>query len=95
MKFSNKYNLRELSGRSVLMPASVSDPSVRTASGALRAITLSDSASWLLKTFEGQDFSVEQAVDAVCGHFDVPRNQVERDMTALLDTLRSCGPLED
>ena len=95
MKLSSKYNLRELAGKGVLMPASVADMSIRTASGALRAISLSGSTFWLLKTFEGQNFSVEQAVDAVCGHFDVPRNQVERDLATLLDSLRSCGALED
>ena len=95
MKLSSKYIIRKLAGEKVLMPESVSDPSVRTASGALRAITLSASASWLLETFAGQDFSVKQAVDAVCGHFDVTRAQVELDLATLLDSLRSCGALED
>lgn len=94
MRFSSKYILQELAGRKVLMPASVSDPSVRTASGALRAITLSDSASWLLETFEGRDFSVEQAVDAICEHYEVERSVVEADIASLFDKLCSCGAVE-
>ena len=95
MKLSDRYILRELAGKGVLMPASVTDPSVRTESGALRAISLSASAFWLLKTFEGREFSEEQAVDAVCGHFDAPRAQVELDLATLIDSLRSSGALDD
>ena len=95
MKLSNGYVLREVGGKGVLMPERVSSPSFRTASGALRAITLSGSAFWMLKHFEGQEFSLEDAVDAVCNHYEADRVIVEKDVTSLLDTLRSCGVLED
>ena len=77
------------------MPDRVADPSLRTASGALRAVTLSGSAFWMLKSFEGREFSLEDAVDAVCGHYEADRATVEADVTTLVDTLRSCGALED
>ena len=95
MKRSNRYVLREVGGKGVLMPESVSDPSSRTASGALRAITLSGSAFWMLKHFEGQEFSIEDAVSAVCGHYDASRATVEVDVSSLIETLRACGALED
>lgn len=95
MKLSSKYIIRELAGEKVLMPKSVSSSSVRTALGALRVIALSASASWLFDIFGGQDFTMKQAVDAICGHFDVPRAQVELDLATLIDNLRSCGALED
>ena len=95
MRISSSYILRELAGRGVLMPERVSDPSLRTESGALRAIGLSGSAFWLLKTFEGRDFTVEQAVDALCGHYEAERTVVEKDVSSLFGTLRSCGALED
>ena len=95
LELSDKYVLRELAGKGVLMPERVTDPSLRTESGALRAIGLSDSAFWLLKTFEGRDFTVEQAVDALCRHYDVDRSRAWADVASMIETLRSCGALED
>lgn len=95
MKLSSSYVLRELAGKGVLMPERVTDPSLRTESGALRAIGLSASAFWLLKTFEGRDFTAEQAVDALCRHYGVERSRAEADIDSMLETLRSCGALED
>ena len=95
MKLNDKYVLRELAGKGVLMPERVSDPSLRTESGDLRAIGLSGSAFWLLKHFEGREFSREEAVDAVCGHYEAERTVVEKDVSSLFGTLRSCGALED
>lgn len=77
------------------MPERVTDPSLRTASGALRAITLSGSAFWMLQRFEGREFSFSEAVDAVCDHYEADRGVVEKDVSSLFDTLRSCGALED
>lgn len=94
MKLSNRYVLREVGGKGVLMPERVSNPSFRTASGALRAITLSGSAFWMLKTFEGREFSQEEAVDAVCDHYEADRGVVEKDVSTLIETLRTCGALE-
>ena len=95
MKISDKYVLREVGGKGVLMPEKVTDRSHRTASGALRAITLSGSAFWMLQHFEGREFSLEDAVDAVCEHYEADRAAVEKDASSLFDTLRSCGALED
>ena len=95
MKISDKYVLRSLAGKGLLMPEKVTDASIRTASGTLRAITLSGSAFWMLKHFEGREFSREEAVDAVCGHYEAERTVVEKDVSSLFGTLRSCGALED
>ena len=95
MKLNNRYSLREIAGKGVLMPASVSDPSVRTGAGALRAITLSGSASWLLKNFDGCEFTFDEAVDALCDHYEADRETIVSDVSTLLDTLRSFGALED
>ena len=95
MKISDKYVLRSLAGKGLLMPEKVTDASHRTASGALRAITLSSSAFWMLKHFEGREFSLEDAVNAVCDHYEADRAAVEKDVSTLFDTLRSCGALED
>ena len=65
MKISDRYILREVGGKGVLMPERVTDESLRTASGALRAITLSGSAFRMLKNFEGREVSFTDAVDAV------------------------------
>lgn len=77
------------------MPEKVNDPSLRTASGALRSIALSNSALWLLKALEGREFSLEDAVDAVCGHYEADRQAVEADVSSLIGTLRACGVLEE
>ena len=94
MKLSDKYVLRELAGKGLLMPERVTDSSLRTASGALRAITLSGSAFWMLKHFEGREFSLEDAVDAVCDHYEADRAIVEADVSSLVETLRTYGALE-
>lgn len=94
MKLNDRYVLRELAGCGVLVPARVSDPSVRTEAGELRTVKLSGSAFWLLKFFAGLDFSMEQAVDAVCGHYDVDRSSALTDINQMIDTLRSCGAME-
>ena len=95
MKLSDRYVLREVGGKGVLMPERVTDASLRTASGALRAITLSGSAFWMLQHFEGREFSRQDAVDAVCDHYEADRAIVEKDVSSLFGTLRSCGALED
>ena len=95
MKLSDRYVLREVGGKGVLMPERVTDASLRTASGALRAITLSGSAYWMLKSFEGREFSLEDAVDAVYDHYEADRGVVEKDVSTLIETLRTCGALED
>ena len=94
MKLNDKYILRSLVGKGLLMPKNATDASLRTASGALRAITLSGSAFWMLKTFEGREFSQEEAVDAVCDHYEADRGVVEKDVSTLIETLRTCGALE-
>ena len=95
MKISDRYVLREVGGKGVLMPERVTDASLRTASGALRAITLSGSAFWMLKNFEGREFSFTDAVDAVCDRYEADRATVGKDVSMLIDTLRTCGALED
>ena len=95
MKLSNKYVLREVGGKGILMPEKVTDPSFRTASGKLLAITLSGSAYWLIKLFKGREFSFAEALDAVCNHYEADRSTVEADVSSLFETLRSCGALED
>lgn len=95
MKISDTYVLRELAGKGLLMPEKVTDPTLRTASGALRAISLSGSAYWMLKSFEGREFSQEEAVDAVCDHYEADRATVEKDVSLLFNNLRACGALED
>lgn len=95
MKLSGKYVLRELAGKGMLMPEKVTDPSLRTAAGALRAISLSGSAFGMLKSFSGREFTFEEAVDFVCDHYEAERSLVEADVTSLLETLYSCGALED
>ena len=95
MKINDKYVLREIAGKGLLMPEKVTDASIRTASGTLRAITLSGSAFWMLKHFEDREFSLEDAVDAVCDHYEADRGTVEKDVSTLIETLRSCGALED
>lgn len=77
------------------MPGRTTDPSLRTASGALQAITLSGSAYWMLKSFEGREFSMKDAVDAVCGHYEADHETVEKDVSSLIESLRTCGALED
>ena len=95
LKISDKYVLRELAGKGLLMPEKVTDASTRTASGEFRAITLSGSAFWMLKHFEGREFSIEEAVDAVCDHYEANRGTVKSDVSSLTETLRTCGALED
>lgn len=94
MKISDAYTLRELDGRGILLPEKVSDPSRGAVSCASRVFVLSSSAYWLLRSFEGREFTSEQAVEAVCAHFDVDRATAEADMAALLFALGDCGVLE-
>lgn len=95
MKFSDRYVLREIAGKGVLTPASVSDSSVKGESGSLQAITLSGSAFWLLKKLGNREFTLDEATDIVCGHYEVPKDTAHSDVTALIDTLRRCGALND
>lgn len=89
MKISEAYTLRQLDGRGILLPERLPAQS----RGKLRVVSLSDSAYWLLKSFDGREFTMEQAVDAVCARYDAERPTVEADLAVLLGTLGECGAL--
>lgn len=94
MKISDSYILRELDGRGILLPEKVSEHSRKAVSCTSQAVALSGSAYWMLKLFEGREFTSEQAVEAVCAHFDVDRATAVADIAALLGSLKDSGVLE-
>ena len=90
MKIRNNYNIREIAGVTVLVPSSVVGKSgVKTAS-------LNATGLWLMKALEGKtDFTVDDAVDLMCGEYGIDRNMAVNDVNALLGALRQCGFLDE
>lgn len=90
MKIRSNYNIREIAGVTVLVPSSVAGKAdVKTAS-------LNATGLWLLKALEGKtDFTVDDAVDLMCGEYGIGRDMAVNDVNALLGALRQCGFLDE
>lgn len=89
MKIRNNYNIREIAGVTVLVPSSVAGKSdIKTAS-------LNATGLWLLKTLEGKDFTVDDAVDLMCAEYGIDRDMAVNDVNALIGALRQCGFLDE
>ena len=89
MKIGNNYNIREIAGVTVLVPSSVAGKAdVKTAS-------LNATGLWLLKTLEGKDFTVDDAVDLMCAEYGIDRDMAVNDVNALIGALRQCGFLDE
>lgn len=89
MKVRNNYNTRKIAGVTVLVPSSVAGKiNVNTAS-------LNATGLWLLKSLEGKDFTIEEAVDLMCGEYGIDRDTALGDVNALLGALRQCGFLDE
>ena len=89
MKVRNNYNTRKIAGVTVLVPSSVAGKvNVNTA-------RLNATGLWLLKSLEGKDFTIEEAVDLMCGEYGIDRDTALGDVNTLLGALRQCGFLDE
>lgn len=89
MKVRNNYNTRKIAGVTVLVPSSVMGKvNVNTA-------RLNATGLWLLKSLEGKDFTIKEAVDLMCGEYGIDRDTALGDVNTLLGALRQCGFLDE
>ena len=88
MKINENFLLREVAGNAVVVP-------VGEASDRFNGmIKLNETAAFIWRVFE-EDREVSDAVDALCGTYGVDRETAERDVLALIETLRRTGILDN
>ena len=58
-----------------------------------KVVMLNSSSAWLWQQMEGRDFSREEALDALLGHFDITKEQAEADLDNWLRILSDNGIL--
>lgn len=59
-----------------------------------RIISLNDSALYLWRALEGQEFSVERVAELLAEHYGINDEIAERDAARWTDKLAECGLLE-
>lgn len=82
MRILEDLRIREIAGRKVAYTG-------KSTAGERQALCLSNSACWLLEQLKGKDFTVEDAVRVVCGHFDVDPDTAGKDVSQTLELLQS------
>lgn len=61
--------------------------------GTTQVVMLNSSSAWLWQQMKGRDFSREEALNALLGHFDTTREQTEADLDNWLRVLSDKGIL--
>lgn len=87
MRIKDDLQLRRVGQENVLISSSSKNVNVS------RLITLNETACFLYNTMRGRDFEIEDAVRAICEHYDVETSVAEADVRELLDTFRKAGVL--
>lgn len=87
MRIKDDLQLRRVGQENVLISSSSKNVNVS------RLITLNETACYLYSTMRGRDFEIEDAVRAICEHYDVEASVAEADVRELLDTFRKAGVL--
>ena len=89
MKLKRGFVLRDVCGEKVIMGEGL---------GALdfgKLLCLNETAAWLWMKAESEgDFTVESLADALCGEYDVSRNDAIRDVTAIVDEWKKVNVIE-
>lgn len=89
MKLKSNYIIREISGRQVMVPLSV------TGKEASKIVSLSASTAWLLEQLAGREFTPEEATELVCERYEVEKEVAFKDIQAMLEGLKDAEFLED
>ena len=88
MKINENFLLREVAGRAVVVP--VGDAADRFSG----MIKLNETAAFIWHTLE-TDCEIADVVDALCKEYGVDKETAERDVLALIGTLRKAGILDE
>ena len=88
MKIKSEYKVRQIAGENVVILQGCGN------SDMTQIITLNDSALLLWNELEGKDFSVEDAVAALCENYDVEETVAKSDAEAWIKRMQECGLVE-
>lgn len=88
MKIKQECKVRDIAGENVVI--------LQGSYGAdlTRIITLNESALLLWNTLVGQDFSVEDAAQVLCDHYDIDHVTAMRDAQVWINKLVECKLLD-
>lgn len=56
-----------------------------------KVVRLNSSAAWLFEALRGSEFTREQALSALEGHFDAPKEVLAADLDEILATFEKAG----
>ena len=88
MKINENFLLREVAGNAVVVP--VGDAADRFSG----MIKLNETAVFVWRELE-EDTDLASVIDALCKEYDIDRATAERDVSALIGTLRKAGILDE
>ena len=88
MHFNKSFKLRTIAGENLV---------VQTTSGETdmtKIISLNSSSAWLWRELEGKDFTEEEVVEILLGHYDVSPEQAQKDVSTWIKTLTDNNIIE-
>lgn len=84
MKISDSLNIREIAGKKIVYGA-------KDVRGQQQVICLSGSTAWLLEQLKEEEFTLDEAVEMVCAHYDVGQETARKDVSGVLSILEANG----
>lgn len=88
MRIKEQYKVREMAGEHVVIMQG------RLGSDLTRIISLNDSALYLWRSVEGEEFDLNRVAELLAEHYGIDDQIAERDAARWIDKLAECGLLE-
>lgn len=89
MRFDSKYKVRAIAGEYIVVDQG------RNKVDMTQIISLNSSAHLLWEQLSDKDFTTEQAIQVLTGHYHIPREQAAADVEKFLASMRECHILHD
>ncbi len=88
MKIKEQFKVREMAGEHVVIMQG------KLGSDLTRIISLNESALYLWRAIEGQEFDVNRVADLLAEHYGIDDEVAQRDAARWIDRLEECGLIE-
>ena len=88
MKLNPEYIIQQIGDSIVLVP-------VGEAAGKFHGIVQMNKTAAFIVSCMKEETTEERIIDAMCGKYDAPREEIAADVKRILDTLREIGALEE
>ena len=85
MRISDDLKIREIDGQKFALTGFSKNTSAAT------MVTFTESCAWLVEIFRGKDFTVDDAVEAIMGRYEVDEATARRDIEAMVSDMKNLG----